>query len=213
MTPEVRDDYLEGLAERFEKLRPRLFGIAYRMLGARADAEDGVQEAWIRPGRVRAAESSEALLVTTVTRLCIDHPRSARARRERTGVPWLPEPLVSVGEALDAEVEKAEALSLALLRVLDRLDLLERAVFLLREVFGYPYRQVEEIVERRVDHCRQIGRRARERVRRNRPDTLASTEAHRRLLKGFLEAADTGDIASLEALLDKPVGPSEVRRC
>lgn len=192
-------------AAAFEALRPRLFGIAYRMIGRRAAAEDIVQEAWLRLARVRGVDSMEGFLVTTVTRLSIDHLRSARVRRESYVGPWLPEPLLTTADDPGREVERAEALSLALLRVLDRLNPLERAVFLLREVFDYTYDEVAQVVERRTDHCRQLARRARQRVRDGRPSVEADPAEHERLLARFLEATEEGDLASLEAMLSEDV--------
>ena len=189
----------------FEALRPRLFGIAYRMLGTRAEAEDVVQEAWLRLERAGPVDSVDGFLVTAVTRLSIDHLRSARVRRERYVGPWLPEPLTTPEEDPARQVERAEALSLALLRVLDRLDPVQRAVFLLREVFDYPYEDVARVVGRRVDHCRQLARRARERVREERPPVEADPAEHERLLERFVAAADAGDLAGLEALLAEDV--------
>lgn len=191
----------------FERLRPRLFAIAYRMLGTRAEAEDMVQEAWLRLQRTTGVDSVDGFLVTTVTRLCIDHLRSARVQRETYVGPWLPEPLVGdMGEAdPESAAERAEALSLAVLRVLDRLDPVERAVFLLREVFDYPYAEVARVVGRREDHCRQLARRARDRVREERPAVEAEPAEHQRLLSLFLEASEAGDLAALEALLAEEV--------
>lgn len=147
----------------------------------------------------------EGFLVTTVTRLSIDHLRSARVRRERYVGPWLPEPLVTTADDPGREVERAEALSLALLTVLDRLNPLERAVFLLREVFDYMYEEVSRVVDRRADHCRQLARRARRRVRKARPRVEADPAEHERLLARFLQATEAGDLASLEAMLSDDV--------
>lgn len=185
----------------FESLRPRLFGIAYRMTGSRADAEDAVQETWLRyAGMEKPVRSVDGFLVTTVTRLCIDHLRSGRVRREEYVGPWLPEPLPTFEEP-ETEVERMEVLSTALLRVIERLEPLERAVFLLREVFGYNYSEVAAMVGRREDHCRQLVHRARRRLRSERPGAEASVEEHRRLLEGFLQASVTGDLGMLESLL------------
>lgn len=197
------------LARAFEAVRPRLFGIAYRMLETRADAEDAVQEAWVRLQRAGGVDSVEGFLVTTVTRICIDELRSARARRETYVGPWLPEPLPTAGPGpaapAESEVERHEALSMALLQVLGRLDPLERAVFLLREAFSYPYAEVARIVGKRVDHCRQIAHRAAERVRAERPRVEADAAVHERLLQTFLAAAAEGDLAALEAALTEDV--------
>ncbi|GMV08041.1 MAG: RNA polymerase sigma24 factor [Gemmatimonadota bacterium] len=199
------------LAEAFEAARPRLFGIAYRMLETRADAEDAVQEAWLRLQRAGGVDSVEGFLVTTLTRICIDELRSARVRRESYVGPWLPEPLPTGEEAAagldgaDRAVERYEALSIALLQVLDRLDPLERAVFLLREAFSYPYEDVARIVGKRVDHCRQIAHRAAKRVRAERPRVEADAAVHERLLQTFLAAAAEGDLSALEAMLTEDV--------
>lgn len=188
------------LAE-FERMRPRLFGIAYRMLGSRVEAEDVVQEAWLRLQRIRGVDSVEGFLVTATTRLAMDQLRSARVRRERYVGPWLPEPIVTTGDDPAREAERSELLSMALLRVLERLEPLERAVFLLREAFGYDYADIARMVDRREDHCRQIAHRARQRVQADRPRLEADPDEHARLLDAFLRASAVGDLAALEALL------------
>ena len=194
-----------ALTEAFEAMRSRLFGIAYRMLETRADAEDALQEAWFRFQRAKGVDSVEGFLVTTVTRICIDELKSARVKRERYVGPWLPEPLLTTDDGPDLETERHEALSMALLQVLNRLDPLERAVFLLREAFSYPYDEVARIVGKREDHCRQIAHRAATRVRAERPRVEADAAAHQRLLDSFLSAAATGDLERLEALLTEDV--------
>ncbi|MEQ8328909.1 MAG: RNA polymerase sigma-70 factor [Longimicrobiales bacterium] len=192
----------EVRAAEFERMRPRLFGIAYRMTGSRADAEDAVQETWLRYATTDApVRSVDGFLVTTLTRLCIDQLRSGRARREEYVGPWLPEPLLTSHDDPGADLERFELLSTALLRVLEHLDPLERAVFLLREVFGYPYADIAAMVERREDHCRQLAHRAKRRLRSERPGAEARVEEHGRLLEGFLRASVAGDLAGLEALL------------
>jgi RNA polymerase sigma-70 factor (ECF subfamily) len=192
--------------EEFERLRPRLLGIAYRMLGSRAEAEDVVQDAWLRLERTEHVDSVEAFLVTTTTRLAIDQLRSARARRETYVGPWLPEPLVTDPAAQrapppDALVEKAELLSLGLLRVLEQLEPVERAVFLLREAFGYPFAEIARMVDRSEESCRQIAVRARERVRRERPRLEPDPVEHGRLLEAFLRATEAGDLDALVGVL------------
>lgn len=185
--------------EAFERMRPRLFGIAYRMLGVRAEAEDVVQDAWIRLRDAPAVEAVEGFLVQTTTRLCLDRSKSARVRRENYVGLWLPEPLPD--EALaDEEIEHLESLTMAMLHVIDRLSPLERAVFLLREAFDYPYEQIGELVGRRPDACRQIASRARRRVRGEVEESL-DPEDHHDLLLAFLQAARKGDIEALESLL------------
>lgn len=205
MTEAHRSKEPDARTQAFEALRPRLFGIAYRMLETRADAEDALHEAWFRLQRARGVDSVEGFLVTTVTRICMDELKSARVKRERYVGPWLPEPLLTTDAGADLEVERHEALSMAMLQVLDRLDPLERAVFLLREAFSYPYDEIARIVGRREDHCRQIAHRAATRVRAERPRVEADAAAHQRLLTSFLGAAATGDLARLEALLTEDV--------
>jgi RNA polymerase sigma-70 factor (ECF subfamily) len=199
-----------ALTEAFESMRPRLFGIAYRMLETRADAEDALREAWFRLQRARSqhrggVDSVEGFLVTAVTRICIDELKSARVKRTSYVGPWLPEPLLTTEAGPDEEVGRHQALSMALLQALDRLDPLERAVFVLREAFGYPYEEVARIVGKREDHCRQIAQRAATRVRAERPRAEADAAAHERLLTGFLAAAATGDLSRLEAMLTEDV--------
>ncbi len=194
-------------SEAFEELRPRLFGIAYRMLGDVSAAEDAVQESWLRLRRAHGVDSIEGFLVTAVTRICIDEHRSARARREQYVGPWLPEPLAARSTGADpaSRVETTECLSLALLCVLESLNATERAVFLLREVFGYEYGAIARVVGKRADHCRQIARRARARVRERRPRVEAAPGEHRRLLDAFLAASAEGDLEALESLLAEDV--------
>lgn len=183
----------------FEALRPRLFGIAYRMLELRAEAEDVVQEAWIRLTREPEVRSFEGFLVRTTTRLCIDRSRSARARREAYVGLWLPEPLPSAG-AEDDHVEHLESLTMAMLHVIGTLAPLERAVFLLREAFDYRYDEIAKMVGRRPDACRQIAHRARRRVKERDGGSVDPRE-HEALLEAFLDAARVGDMERLEALL------------
>src|SRR3712207_531200 len=154
--------------EIFEQHRSLLFGLAYRMLGSVMDAEDVVQDAFLRWHAATAKEGASTVhsprtyLCTIVTRLCIDHLRSARAQREAYVGVWLPEPIVAPDPSdLSAEVELAESLSLAFLTLLERLRPLERAVFLLRQVFDYEYAEIASIVGKSEENCRQIMRRAR----------------------------------------------------
>jgi RNA polymerase sigma-70 factor (ECF subfamily) len=182
----------------FEAHRARLLAVAYGMLGSVAEAEDVVQDAWLR-WQAAAPEdlrSAEAFLVTVVTRLAIDRLRSARARRETYVGPWLPEPVVE-GASPEDLVAEAEQLSLAVLATLERLNPVERAVLLLRDVFDFEYSEIADVVRRMPATCRQIARRAREHagqpVRRARP----TPEQEQRLLEAFA-AAIYGD--SLEDL-------------
>src|SRR5919199_5212754 len=150
----------------YEQLRPLLFSIAYRMLGSVGEAEDVVQEAFLRFERAKeSVESPKAFLTTVVTRLAIDQLKSARARREQYVGEWLPEPLLTEREPDVAELaETADSLSMAFLVLLESLSPVERAVFLLREVFDYDYAEIATIVERSEANCRQIVVRARRHV-------------------------------------------------
>ncbi len=189
--------------EVFTVYRPVLVGLAYRMLGAVMDAEDIVQEAFLR-WRQTAGETVEtprAYLTTIVTRLCIDHLRSARVRREQYIGPWLPEPLVGAQPEESPEPELADSLSLAFLVLLETLTPTERAVFLLHEVFGYAYAEIAPIVGKSDAACRQIGARARRHVDERRPRFDASPGEQERLLQRFLRTCATGDMDALIALL------------
>ena len=198
----------ESPAEVFEELRPLLFSIAYRMLGSVADAEDAVQEAFLRWDGVPAGsiESPKAFLSKVVTRLCIDRLRSARHRRETYVGPWLPEPLVgeSVPDA-SVEAERADSLSMAFLVVLESLSPLERAAFLLHEVFGYDYAELAEILGRKADACRQLVHRAKQNVAARRPRFEVDRERQRELLASFTAACALGDVESLKQLLTEDV--------
>ncbi len=183
-----------------EELRPLLFSIAYRMLGSVAEAEDVVQEAYLRRAAVTGEVESERAFMTTVTsRLAIDVLRSARVRRETYVGDWLPEPLV------DAEapsvVEAEESVSLAMLLLLERLNPVERAVFVLRESFDLGFDQIAAIVDRSEDNCRQILTRARRRVADERPRFDADPGEGRALAARFLAAAREGDLQGLVAML------------
>src|ERR687897_3313994 len=173
--------------ESTDELRPYLFAIAYRMLGSVAEAEDVVQEALVRyhEGGVEA-ESPKAYLATVTTRLAIDQLRSARARRERYPGEWLPEPLVE-DEAM-RHAETADSLSLTFLHLLEKLSPVERAVFLLREVFDYPYDEIAEIVDKTEVNCRQILARARSRVKEGKPRFEADRAQGQELVRRFLDA-------------------------
>lgn len=182
-----------------------LFGIAYRMLGSAADAEDVVQDAWLRWHGVDADSVAEprAYLARTVTNLSINKLRSAAARREAYVGPWLPEPLVEAAGAADADggVERAEDVSLAMLVVLETLSPLERAVFVLREVFGFSHREIAEATDRSEAAVRQVATRARDHVRARRPRYDAPAALRRRLTDDFLAACAGGDLNQVLALL------------
>jgi RNA polymerase sigma-70 factor (ECF subfamily) len=182
--------------------RARLLGLAYRMLGSREDAEDVLQDAWIRYASATDVRNAEAFLVTAVTRLCLDRLKSARARREIYVGPWLPEPVLDT-ESLSphAATELADDLSFALLLTLERLSPAERAAFLLHDVFDVPFAEVATAIDRSEDACRQLATRARRTVRGARPGKPAAEGQHERLLASFMAAVADGDTAALTNLL------------
>lgn len=188
----------------FEIHRPRLLGLAYKLLGSRSDAEDVVQDAWLRWRQVDQANirEPEAWLVTTTTRLGIDRLRAAKTQRTDYVGPWLPEPL-EIDESPNPErhAELAEQISLAFLAVLERLGPEERAAFLLKEAFDYEYAQIAPLLGQSEANCRQMVHRARERVRAERPRFDVAPEHHRRLLERFMQAARVGDQPTIAALL------------
>jgi RNA polymerase sigma-70 factor, ECF subfamily len=199
-------------AEIYQTLRPLLFSIAYRMLGSVAEAEDIVQEAFVRYHRVVTAtgqpESPKAYLSTVVTRLCIDHLQSARVRRESYVGDWLPEPLLtgptpaaSASPDPAAAAEQADSLSMAFLLLLERLTPLERAVFLLHDVFGYDYDETAGIVGRNAANCRQIAHRARQHVEAGRPRFDVETSRRDELAARFFGAVEHGDMQALVSML------------
>ena len=190
----------------YPELRPLLFSIAYRMVGSVSEAEDLVQEAFLRYHRAVAggAEvgSAKAYLSATTTRLAIDHLRSARVRRERYVGAWLPEPLVTGQEPDPAgHAETADSLSLAFLVLLERLSPVQRAVFLLHEVFGYGYAEIARLVDRSEEACRQIAVRARRHVEAGRPRFEASRRQREELATRFFAAVERGDTEGLVGLL------------
>ena len=191
----------------YEELRPLLFSIAYRMIGSVSEAEDIVQEAFLRIHRAEAEgtriESPKAYLSAVTTRLSIDHLKSARVRREQYFGQWLPEPLLTDDAAPDAaaHAETADSLSTAFLVLLESLTPVERAVFLLREVFDYGYDEIARIVDRTEDNCRQLYVRARRHVDEGRPRFEASRKHRDELVERFFAAAERGDLAALEEML------------
>ncbi|MFI5610164.1 RNA polymerase sigma factor SigJ [Amycolatopsis sp. NPDC051903] len=198
---EVADGGLTDAVAAFEAARPRLFGIAYRILGTSADAEDVVQDTWIRWQRTdrTTVRNAEAFLVTTASRLALTAASSARARHELYVGPWLPEP-VPTGDDTEHVVERGEALELALLLLLERLTPQERAVYVLKEAFDYPYRDIAEFLDITEEHARQLGHRARGHVARERGGRVSPAERDR-LLQAFLAAAQRGDLAELQSML------------
>jgi len=192
----------------YGELRPRAFAIAYQMLGSVSEAEDVVQEAFLRMHQTLQRDepitSPRAYIATLVTRLAIDQLRSARVRRERYVGEWLPEPLVT--EPSPAErAETADSLSLAFLVLLESLSPQQRAAFLLREVFEYPYAEVAEFIGTDVDSTRHLVARARHHVRERRPRYYASRRQREELAQRFFAAAGQGDLRALEALLAQDV--------
>ncbi len=194
----------EADAAAFEEWRTLLFGIAYRMLGSAADAEDVVQDAslrWLRR-RDHAVESVRAYLVTIVTRLCLDQLNSARSTRVTYAGPWLPEPVVVEEEAA---VEQADSLSLAFLVLLEELTPLERAAYLLHDIFGYSFAEVARSLGRSPAACRQLGSRARARIEERRQRFDADLRQGRALTDRFLMACASGDLSGLLSMLSDDV--------
>lgn len=189
----------------FEPYRSRLFGLAYRLLGSRSDAEDVVQDAWLRWHQAdrSAIRDVEAWLVTATTRLGIDRLRLARTERETYPGPWLPEPLtVDESPTPERQADIGSQVSLAFLSLLERLGPEERAAFLLKEVFDYDYAQVAGLIGHSEANCRQMVHRARQRLQAERPRFEVAPDRHRRLLERFMHAIEAGDQASIIALLD-----------
>jgi RNA polymerase sigma-70 factor (ECF subfamily) len=185
-----------------EDLRPLMLSIAYRMVGSFSEAEDLVQDAYERLARedgVENVENERAWLTTVLTRLCIDHLRSARVRREQYPGTWLPEPVMA--DPAPAAALRSESLSLAVLVLLESLSPVERAVYLLREVFGYGYDEVARIVDRTEDNCRQLAARARRHVEAHRPRFAVPRERQEELTERFIDAVQTGNDEALVAML------------
>ena len=208
---ETRPPDLDGDAaalDVFERHRGLLFSIAYRMIGSVADAEDVVQEAFLRwkratPGEIR---SPRAFLVTVVSRLCINQLQSARVRRETYLGEWLPEPVVTgPGSDPSRTLQVDESVSMAMLLLLERLTPAERAVFLLHEVFDYKHAEIAAALEVTEENSRQLLRRAQQDVRRSRPRFRPPAGEHRDLLEGFREAAGHGDMNRLISMLSNDV--------
>ncbi|MFC8429574.1 sigma-70 family RNA polymerase sigma factor [Streptomyces sp. NPDC057253] len=203
--PVPADGSLDEAADAFQRLRPRLFGIAYRILGSVSEAEDVVQDAWLRWQDTDRGVvlNPGAFLAKTTTRLAINVAQSARVRREAYVGPWLPEP---VDTSVDPQVgaERGEALELAVLLVLEKLNPVERAAYVLREAFAYPYDEIAGIVRLSQANVRQIVSRARKRLSAERREQVGAAE-HMRLLHAFVAAARHGDVAALESVLSADV--------
>ncbi len=198
----------ENTAQIFNQYRMLLFSIAYRMLGSATDAEDIVQEAFLRwlQANDEEIQSPKAFLSTVVTRLCIDQLRSARAQRELYVGPWLPEPLATGQRSeLTETAVLAESLSFAFLVMLENLGPLERAVFLLREVFDYDYAEIAAIVGKSEANCRQVLHRAHQHLEQRRPRFEVSREQQERITSQFLHASLGGDMQGLLNLLAEDV--------
>src|SRR5213594_4229102 len=178
----------------YQELKPLMFSIAYRMLGSATEAEDIVQEAFLRFHKETSGgtqvDSAKAYLSAVTTRLAIDHLRSARVRRERYVGEWLPEPLVTDDGAAGAakQAEDADSLSMAFLLLLERLSPVERAVFLLHDVFGYGYGEVAQIVDKSEDNCRQLALRSRRHIEQEKPRFEASRQEREQLAARFFAA-------------------------
>lgn len=186
----------------FERHRSRLFGLAYRMLGTPADAEDVLHDAWLRlhAQDLRTLDDPEAWLVTVTTRLALDRLRRAKAEREHYIGPWLPEPLLPEAEQPDATLERDESLTLSFLLLLERLGPEERAAFLLHEVFDYSHAEAAAILDIAEDACRQRVHRARARLREGRPRFHVDAAAQRRLLQRFIAAMAEPTLDTLRSL-------------
>ncbi|WEV28454.1 RNA polymerase sigma-70 factor [Streptomyces sp. 71268] len=190
----------------FHQHRKLLFSVAYRLLGSAADAEDAVQDAWLRWSGADRAEVADpkAYLARIVTNIALERLRSARHQRETYVGPWLPEPILTCGDTADV-VADAESVSMAMLVVLETLSPLERAVFVLREVFGFSHAEIAEVVERSEVAVRQAAHRAREHVRARRPRFAAAPARQREATERFLAAATGGDVNALMELLSPDV--------
>ncbi len=200
--------------EAFETYRPYLFAIAYRMLGSAMDAEDMVQETYLRYQTMKpeTIHSLKAFLTTVLTRLCMDQLHLARRKREQYVGPWLPEPILTAETVATAEtgdpekrVETQESISLAFLVLLEQLQPFERAVFLLREVFEYEFAEIAAMLGKGEAACRRSFSRAKEHLRAHRPRFPASHEMHRQLLDGYVQAVETGEMKTLMNLLSENV--------
>jgi len=198
--------------ERFAQARPRLLRLAYSELGDVGEAEDVVQEAWLRLGRVDvgAIENLDAWLTTVVARLALDRLQSARARRETYVGPWLPEPFTSGAQPLASDdpadrVTLDESVSYALLTVLEQLSPAERTAFVLHDVFDMPFGEIAEVVGRSPEAVRQLASRARRHVKHESPRFAASREEHDRAVRAFAQAISEGNLENLVAVLDPNV--------
>jgi RNA polymerase sigma-70 factor (ECF subfamily) len=191
-------------AAAFEANRSLLTGVAYRMLGSVSDAEDMVQEAWLRWTRadVATVETPRSWLITVVSRLCLDRLKSARVQREHYYGTWLPEPFLEQ-KASSPTAQVDESVSIALLLVLEKLSPVERAGFLLHEVFGHTFEEIAGILDKPAANCRKLVSRARQRVRAEKPRFATTNSEHEELLKRFLDACRVGEMEPLMELLEE----------
>jgi RNA polymerase sigma-70 factor (TIGR02957 family) len=198
--------YRRDSARIFDEHRALLISVAYRILGSVTDAEDTVQEAWLRWSGVNLSDVRDprAFLVRVTTRLAIDRLRRAKTRRESYVGPWLPEPILT-GRDVAEDVALAESVSMAMLVVLETLSPLERAVFVLREAFGMPYAEIADVLGRKEEAVRQLAHRARDHVQERRSRFDADESEQRRVTERFLEATSTGNLEALMAVLSPGV--------
>ncbi|HZZ21885.1 MAG TPA: RNA polymerase sigma-70 factor [Roseiarcus sp.] len=193
---------LEDSTRAFEAARARLFKLAYRMLGSIGDAEDAVQDLYLRWRRVEEdIKTPEAWLVTACARLCIDRLRAAKRERATYEGPWLPEPIVIAAGDASADLERADDMTMAMLLVLERLTPRERAAYILREAFDYDYAKIGDVLRASPAACRQLASRAARRLRDERPRFTTSWTAARDLARRFADAARRGDVDALASLL------------
>lgn len=193
----------------FDTDRPLLFSIAYRMLGSASDAEDVLQDAWLRFSSADRSDirSPKAFATTIVTRLCLDRLKSARARREEYVGPWLPEPvLTSEVQGPDITLQRAESVTLAFLVLLEKLSPEERAVFLLKDIFDYEHTEIAEMLGTTTTNSRQLLHRAKARLAEGRPRLTGTPESRRAIAERFARAFSSGDAGELAALLATDVG-------
>jgi RNA polymerase sigma-70 factor, ECF subfamily len=199
------------MQETFESYRPYLFSIAYRMLGSAMDAEDMVQETYLRYQATEPAtiHSLKAYLSTILTRLCIDQLQLARRKREVYVGPWLPEPILTAQAAEEGDpqqrVDREESIALAFLVLLEQLQPFERAVLLLRESFAYEFAEIAHMLDKSEAACRRSFSRAKQHLREHRPRFAASREMHRQLLSGYVQAVERGEMQTLMSLLAEEV--------
>src|SRR5215469_15745427 len=196
------EPFMDQATALFQQHRPRLLGLAYRMLGTQADAEDVLHDAWLRWDQqdTNSLDDAEAWLVTVTTRISLDRLRRAKTERAHYTGPWLPEPLVDDVDQPEAQLERVESLNLSFLALLERLSPDERAAFLLVQVFDYSNAEAATMLQIAEDACRQRVHRARQRLREGRPRFTHAPDAQRKLLERFRDALESASVESLQAL-------------